>query len=249
MSHTETEGASAPLSGPLVSRPWLSAMKQLAPERHARLMKFYAASQSPGLLSPKLRHLLWIAVDAVPTHIYPPGIELHARLALDHGATVAEVVEALEIATTICERSFVHALPAVIEAAREAGAAVPDTARSLSGAEREIRDAYVARDGAWPSGLDLALRLLPDYLGAQLRMNHGAGLPGGLDARSRALIFLAIHACPATLDMAGVRHHARRCLELGATTGELVEAVQCASGIGIHAYSMGMPAVNGALEG
>jgi alkylhydroperoxidase/carboxymuconolactone decarboxylase family protein YurZ len=223
-------------------------MKQWAPEHFVRLMKFYEASQAPSPFSFKLRHLLWVAVDAVPSHLYAPGIELHARLAIEHGATVAEVFEALEIASTSCERSFTHALPVVIEVARAAGVAVPDTKRALTAEQEAVRAAFVAREGTWPSSLDLALHLLPDYLGAQLHMNHAAPALGGLDARSRALIFLAVYACPAMLDLEAVRHHARCCIDHGATTEELIEALKCASGIGIHAFSMGAPAVTNALR-
>ena len=248
MSQPNADAMSTESLGAMTRRPWLDAMKALAPEHYARMMAFYSTMHQPGHLSEKLRHLLWIAVDAVPTHIYTPGIELHARLAIDHGASVEELVEALEIASTISERSFTHALPVVIEAARAAGAAVPDTARPLTAAEEGVRSAFAAREGAWPSSLDLALRLLPECLGAQLHMNHGAPVPGALDAKSRALIFLAIHACPATLDLEAVRFHARCCLDLGATTEALIEAVHCASGIGVHAFSMGMPAVQRALK-
>ena len=242
MSTTNAAGHAAG-DNPMTSRAWQATMKSLAPVAYERMMAYYAAVHVPGHLSDKLRHLLWIAVDAVPTHIYTPGIELHARMAMDHGATLAEIAEALEIASTLCERSHVHALPAVIEAARAAGLKVPDTSGELDEQQRRIRDAYVARDGAWPPGLDLALRLMPDYLAAQLKMNHSPAVPGGLDAKSRALIFVAVYACPATLDVDAVRHHAGRCIALGATVEELIEVVQAASGISVHAFSLGMPAV------
>lgn len=227
----------------MTSRAWQTTMKALAPVAYDRMMAYYAAVHVPGQLSDKLRHLLWIAVDAVPTHIYTPGIELHARMAMDHGATLEEIAEALEIASTLSERSHVHALPAVIDVARAAGLKVPESSGSLTDRQRQIRDSYVARDGAWPTGLDLALRVMPEYLAAQLQMNHSPAVPGGLDAKSRALIFVAVHACPATLDVAAVRHHAARCIELGATAEELIEVVQAASGISVHAFSLGMPAV------
>lgn len=228
---------------PMTSRAWQATMKVLAPVSYERMMAYYAAVHQPGRLSQKLLHLMWIAVDAVPTHIYTPGIELHARMATDLGATLEEIAEALEIASTLCERSHVHALPAVIEAARAAGLPVPDTIGGLNPRQRQIRADYEARDGAWPPGLDLALRLMPDYLAAQLKMNHSPAVPGGLDARPRALIFVAVHACPATLDVDAVRHHAARSIELGASLEELIETVQAASGISVHAFSLGMPAV------
>lgn len=230
------------------SRPWQADMKEVAPEALARVMKLYDRDNWPGLLPSNLRHLLWIAVDAVPTHLYPPGIELHARMALQHGATVAQVVEALEIATSVCERSLVHTLPAVLEAARAAGYPIPKTDRPLSQEQQRLRAQYEAREGTWPAGLDLALQLVPEFLRGEFAMCHDAVLAGGLDPKWRAMIMLAVYSCPAVLDTEAVKLHTKRCLELGATTEELVEVVLSACGISVHAYSLGMPEVKTALR-
>lgn len=232
----------------ITSRPWQDDMKALAPQAHERLMKMYDRNNWPGLLPPTLLHLLWIAVDAVPTHLYPPGIELHARMAIQHGASVAQVVEALEIATTVCERSLVHALPAVIKAARESGHPTPDTGSSLSEEQQRLRTQYEAREGVWPPGLDLALQLVPGFLRGLFAMSHEAAVPDGLNPKWRAMIMLAVHSCPAVLDVDAVKLHTKRCLEFGASTEELVEVVLSASGIGVHAYSLGIPEVKNALR-
>lgn len=230
------------------SRPWQADMREIAPEAYDRLMAMYDRDNWPGLLPPTLLHLLWIAVDAVPTHLYTPGIELHARMALQHGASVQQVVEALEIASGVCERSLVHALPAVLEAALEAGHPPPPANQPLSEEQRRLRAQYEAREGLWHPGLDLALRIVPEFLRGEFAMCHGAGLPQGLDPKWRAMITLAVYSCPAVLDVVAVKLHAKRCLELGATRDELVETVLSSSGISVHAYSLGIPEVKHALR-
>ena len=81
-----------------------------------------------------------------------------------------------------------------------------------------------------------------------LAMTHAQPETGMLDPKSREILFLAIHSCPATLDAEAIRRHIRRCLELGATAEELLEVLQYSSGIGIHAFSTGIPEVLAATE-
>jgi len=230
----------------VLARPWQTTMARLAPETFARMMKFYEASTTEGRLSLKLRHLIWVAVDAVPTHFYPSGIELHARLALQHGASVAEVMEALEVAGTVGESSFRVALPILMEEIAAAGLPGVDHGPALSAKAVRIKENYVERYGHWPHWMECALRALPEFFTAMLALNHGGN--GGLDDKSREIVLLAVSSCPAILDVEAIRRHTRRCLALGLAAEDLLEAVQCASGIGIHAYSIGVPEVDAALR-
>ena len=50
-----------------------------------------------NVLSPKLAELLSIAFDASVTHMYAPGTRRHIKAALQHGATIEEIMEVLKI--------------------------------------------------------------------------------------------------------------------------------------------------------
>lgn len=54
-----------------------------------------------GPLSPKMREFVCIAVDAAATHMYEPGIRVHIRNALNYGATREEIMEVLELTSTL----------------------------------------------------------------------------------------------------------------------------------------------------
>lgn len=50
-----------------------------------------------GTISPKLAELMSIALDASYTHMYAPGTRRHVKAALQHGATMEEVMEVLKL--------------------------------------------------------------------------------------------------------------------------------------------------------
>lgn len=71
----------------------------LDPDMFEAYMKFSVVGSQFGSLPEKLRELIYIAIDCVVTHLYVPGVEIHTRAALDAGASVEEVLSAIEIAT------------------------------------------------------------------------------------------------------------------------------------------------------
>ena len=50
-------------------------------------LNFSAVPWRHGVLSPKMKELIYIAIDASTTHLYEPGLGQHIRNALKYGAT------------------------------------------------------------------------------------------------------------------------------------------------------------------
>ncbi|MDX6700081.1 MAG: hypothetical protein QOF26_307, partial [Baekduia sp.] len=73
-----------------------------------------------GTLDPKLREMVYIAFDTAATHMYGPGLRQHIRNAIGYGATGAELMEVIELATGIGVEAFALALPG-LAAAQPAG--------------------------------------------------------------------------------------------------------------------------------
>lgn len=48
-----------------------------------------------------MKELVYCAFDAASTHLYVPGLRLHMKQALGHGATPQEIIAVLEIATLL----------------------------------------------------------------------------------------------------------------------------------------------------
>ena len=69
------------------------------------------------------------AFDASATHLYVPGLKLHMRNAVRHGATAEEIMEVLEIASVIGIHTATTAAPVLAEEAAARQAATPGSDR------------------------------------------------------------------------------------------------------------------------
>ena len=77
---------------------FLDALARLSPEALAAFRDFCGVPWRSGVLRAKEKELIYLAVDATPTHRYLPGLRLHVVNALERGASRAEIVGALDIA-------------------------------------------------------------------------------------------------------------------------------------------------------
>lgn len=68
-----------------------------------------------GELSPKLRELIYIAIDLSPTHLFTAGVGPHIENAFKYGATLEEIVETLEITALVGISSLRTAAPIIQE--------------------------------------------------------------------------------------------------------------------------------------
>ena len=74
-----------------------------------------------GTLPPKIRELIYVAIDAATTHLYLPGLRTHIRNALAHGATVEEIMEVLQLTSALGIHTITEGVPVLLDEAREAG--------------------------------------------------------------------------------------------------------------------------------
>ncbi len=99
---------------------WEEALK-LDPLLFEAYFNFSSIPWTHGVLEPKVREFIYVAIDASTTHMFDEGTRGHMANALKHGATVAEILEVLEHAATIGVQSIVEGLPILQQevAARE----------------------------------------------------------------------------------------------------------------------------------
>jgi alkylhydroperoxidase/carboxymuconolactone decarboxylase family protein YurZ len=68
------------------------------PDYFAALAQLSAEPWTNGSLTDKERELVCIGIDCTVTHMYEPGLVIHIRRALQHGATRAEILEVFHLA-------------------------------------------------------------------------------------------------------------------------------------------------------
>jgi alkylhydroperoxidase/carboxymuconolactone decarboxylase family protein YurZ len=86
---------------------------QTMPEYFAALSKVATASWKDGSLTRKERELVCIAIDCTVTHMFEPGLVLHIRCALEHGATRQEILDVFQLAALTGLETYVQAAEAL----------------------------------------------------------------------------------------------------------------------------------------
>lgn len=90
------------------------AVMEADTEYFVRLQEYInQAHSATDVMSSRMMHLVCIAIDAAPTHLYQPGLRIHIKEALDQGATAAEVAEVLQLASMRGWRSVLAGLEAL----------------------------------------------------------------------------------------------------------------------------------------
>lgn len=101
------------------SREWHKHLVRHDPDFFERYIEFSAHMYQRGALPPKYKEIVLMALDAACTHQHASGTKVHMQNALRYGASVAEVVEALELCTLIGIHSCTLGMPLLAEVLAE----------------------------------------------------------------------------------------------------------------------------------
>jgi alkylhydroperoxidase/carboxymuconolactone decarboxylase family protein YurZ len=103
---------------------WLAqreAIFRLMPKYFAALSNLSTASWKDGSLSRKERELIAVAIDCIVTHMFEPGLAMHIRCALEHGAIREEVLDVFQLASLMGLETYIQGAEALFARA-DAGA-------------------------------------------------------------------------------------------------------------------------------
>ena len=78
-------------------------------------LDFSAHPWRNGVLEPKIKEFIYIAIDAATTHLYEPGLRIHIRNALKHAATQQEILEVYELVSVLGMHTITMGLPALLQ--------------------------------------------------------------------------------------------------------------------------------------
>ena len=81
--------------------PPMQSLLDLDPDFFAAYLELSAVPWRTGRLEPKVKEFIYIAVNGAATHLYEPGFSQHVRLALELGATKEELIEVLQLTSTL----------------------------------------------------------------------------------------------------------------------------------------------------
>lgn len=192
-----------------------------------------------GHLDPVTRELIFIAVDAAATHLYEPGIRRHIRQALELGATAAQVMEVLELTSTLGIHACNIGVPLLIEVLEEEG--LRSEPAPLTEHQKHLKETFTANRGYWHEFWEGLLELDPELFEAYTEFSSVPWKTGVLEPKVKEFVYIAFDAAATHLYVPGLKLHMRNALRLGATTEEILEVLEIASVIGIHTATVAAP--------
>jgi alkylhydroperoxidase/carboxymuconolactone decarboxylase family protein YurZ len=216
-----------------------NGLLRLDPDFFETYLAFSSVPWKKGVLEPKVKELVYAAIDAATTHLYEPGLRQHVRNALGYGATAEEVMEVLELTSVLGIHTCTMGVPVLMEELAAAGAPVPDG--GLTERQRRLKAEFEEARGYWAPFWDGLLRMAPDFFEAYVAFSSVPWRKGALEPKVKELIYVAIDASTTHLYEPGLRQHIRNALGYGATAEEVMEVLELTSVLGIHTCTMGVP--------
>lgn len=222
------------------SESW-EAILALSPEFLAGYLSLSSVPWKKNKLEDKVKEFIYIAVDSAATHMYLPGVRQHVRAALRLGATSAEIMEVVELASTLGVHAMNVGIPILCEVLDEAG--LRKGQAPLSEYQEKVKQEFTENRGYWNKTWDDTLALDPEYLEAYTEFSSASWKYGPLEPKVKELIYIAFDIAATHLYERGTKLHMENALRYGATIEEIVEVLEIASVIGIHAATTAAPII------
>lgn len=107
------------LLGPSSFHAGWSSLLNLSPQFFSASLNLASVPLTKSHLSPKNQSLIALAVDSAATHLYAPGIRSNIVSALSRGASLEEVLEVIELSSTLGIHACNIGVPLLVEVLRE----------------------------------------------------------------------------------------------------------------------------------
>ncbi len=214
---------------------------ELSPEFFDAYTTFSAVPWRHGTLPPKIKELIYVAIDASTTHLYNPGTRVHIANALRQGATRDEVMEVLEIVSVLGIHTMSTGLPILLDELARSGRGDEVQRGPLNDEQQRLKDAFVSARGYWSPVWEQLLLHAPAFFDAYTRLSSVPWLHGTLEPKIKELIYVAIDAATTHLYLPGLRVHIQNALRLGASVAEIMEVLELTCALGIHSITEGVP--------
>jgi alkylhydroperoxidase/carboxymuconolactone decarboxylase family protein YurZ len=171
-------------------------------------------------------------------HLYVPGIRPHIALALEYGATPHEIIEVLELAATLGIHTMNIGVPLLVEVLEERGRT---EAAPLNEFQERLKAQFTETRGYWHDFWNEMLELDPEMFEAYTNFSSVPRQTGTLTPAEKDLIYISYDIAATHLYVPGTKLHIRNALNHGATTEQILEVMELASMLGIHALETAVP--------
>jgi alkylhydroperoxidase/carboxymuconolactone decarboxylase family protein YurZ len=149
---------------------WASLLS-LNPEFFRASLSLAAVPRHKATLSPKEQALIALAVDSAATHLYAPGIRTHVSAAMKEGASVNEVLEVIELSSTLGIHACNIGVPLLVEVLKEEGKYSESVTGPWDEKREELKKEFADKRGYWHGFWEDFLRLDPEFFAAYLEFS------------------------------------------------------------------------------
>ena len=215
------------------------AILRLDPEFLRTYLEFAAVPWRKNHLDDKIKEFICIAVDANATHMYLPGARQHIKAALEVGATPQEIMEVLELSATLGIHAMNIGVPILVEVLTEKGLRTGPA--ELTAYQEEIKADFTKTRGYWHSFWDEMLELDPELFAAYTEFSSHPWRHGTLEPKIKEFVYIAFDTAATHLYVKGLKLHIENAVGYGATPQEILEVMEIASVLGMHAVTAGAP--------
>jgi alkylhydroperoxidase/carboxymuconolactone decarboxylase family protein YurZ len=216
-------------------------MLQLDPEFLKAYADFSSVPWREGHnhLDDKTKEFMFIAVDAAATHMYSPGVRAHIRKALALGATPQEIMEVIELTSTLGIHAMNIGVPLLVQVLVEKG--LRTAPAPLDANQERIKAEFTENRGYWHPFWDEMLELDPDLFETYTAFSSVPWKSGTLSPKVKEFVYIAFDTAATHLYVPGLKLHIENAIGYGATPQEILEIMEIASVIGIHAATEAVP--------
>src|ERR1035438_8747020 len=169
--------------------PHWETVLQLDPEFMRAYLNFSAVPWKKNHLDDKTKEFMYIAVDAAATHLYVPGIRQHIQAALKAGATEQEIMEVLELTSTLGIHAMNIGVPILVEVLVEKGMRTGPA--ELTEYQEEVKADFTKTRGYWHSFWDEMLELDPELFAAYTEFSSVPWHTGSLSPKVKEFVYSA----------------------------------------------------------
>ncbi|ARJ06576.1 hypothetical protein GCM10010988_18450 [Cnuibacter physcomitrellae] len=215
------------------------AILKLDPGFLKAYLEFSAVPWRKNHLDAKTKEFMYIAIDAAATHLYEPGIRQHIKAALALGATKQEIMEVLECTATLGIHAMNIGVPILVEVLEEKGLRTGPA--ELTAYQEEVKAEFTRSRGYWHAFWDEMLELDPEIFATYTDFSSVPWRTGTLSPKVREFIYIAFDTAATHLYVKGLKLHIENAIGYGATPQEILEVMEIASVIGIHAVTTAAP--------
>lgn len=189
-----------------------------------------------SVLPRKLVELIGVALNAACTNLDAQGTRRHIRAALDAGATRAEVLMVLEMASLLAIHSCSLGAPMLLEEAKAVGAQPAPKAGAATPACDRMK-AIGQWNTAWDPFYELDPTFTDEFMATGVALYAGGTLP----AKEIELLSIAFDASYTHMYAPGTRRHIRGALQAGASMEEVMEVLKLCVVQGVQSLNLGVP--------